>query len=247
LYVLNLKKESLIINPYLEIAIRALTAYLFLLALARLMGREQISQLTFFDYIVGITIGSIAGTITTNIQELFFPGLFGLFIWAMLPILTGFATLKWMPARKIIEGEPVTVIQNGKLDEEAMGRQRLNYDDLMMLLREKNVFNISEVENAIYERNGKVTVQLKSQFRPVKPADLNISTQFEGLPTTLVEDGVVIQNRLKEVSLSKDWLFKKLQVEYGINSFDQVSMAQLDTQGNLYADVIAQNPPNKPG
>ncbi|HBX24642.1 MAG TPA: DUF421 domain-containing protein [Desulfotomaculum sp.] len=211
------------------------------------MGREQISQLTFFDYVVGITIGSIAGTLTTTFQDPLLPGLLGMFIWALMPILTGLATLKWVPVRKIIEGEPVTVIQNGKLDEEAMTRQRLNYDDLMMLMREKNIFNINEVENAIYERNGKVTVQLKSQFRPVKPADLNINTQFEGLPTTLVEDGIVIPNRLQEVRISKDWLFKKLQVEYGINSFGQVSLAQLDTQGNLYADLIDLNPPHKPG
>jgi len=245
--MMKFNKESLIINPYLEVAVRALATYVFLLVMTRLMGREQISQLTFFDYVVGITIGSIAGTLTTTFQDPLLPGLLGMFIWALMPILTGFTTLKWVPARKIIEGEPITVIQNGKLDEEAMARQRLNYDDLMMLLRENKVFNINDVENAIYERNGELAVQLKSQFRTVIPADLNISTQFEGMPTTLVQDGVVLQNRLKEVSLSKDWLFKKLQAEYGISSFDHVSMAQLDTQGNLYADLIDWNPPNKPG
>ncbi len=210
------------------------------------MGREQISQLTFFDYVVGITIGSIAATLTTTFQDPLLPGLLGMLIWAMLPILTGFITLKWVPARKIIEGEPLTVIQNGKLDEETMAKQRLNYDDLIMLLREKKIFNISEVENAVYERNGELSVQLKSQFRSVRPADLSMSTQFEGLPTTLVEGGVLIENRLKEVSLSKDWLLKKLQAEYGVNSLNQVSIAQLDTQGNLYADLIDYNPPNKP-
>lgn len=234
-----------LINPFLEVAVRAFAIYATLLVLTRLMGREQLSQLTFFDYIVGITIGSIAATLTTEHPEPLLPGLLGMFIWAVLPILTGYLTLKWVPARKIIEGEPVVVIQNGKLDEEAMARQRLNYDDLMMLLREKNIYNLSEVENAVYERNGELSVQLKSAFRPVRPDDLNIGTGYEGLPTTVVEDGVIIENRLKEIRLSKDWLYKKLWEKHGVTSMDRVSIAQLDTRGNLYVDLKDFNPPGK--
>jgi len=224
---------------------RAVGSFIFLLALTRLMGREQISQLTFFDYVVGITIGSIAATLTTTPQDPFLPGLLGLVIWGLLPISLGILTLKWVPARKIIEGEPVVIIQNGKIDEEAISRQKLNYDDLLMLLREQQTFNIQDVENAIYERNGKLTVQRKSQQQPVTPADLTLSTQYKGLPTTIIEDGTILTNRLKEVNLSKDWLSKKLQREYGINNIGEVSIAQLDTQGNLYVDRKNNNPENK--
>lgn len=207
------------------------------------MGREQISQLTFFDYIVGITIGSIAATLTVTHQDPFIPGLLGLLLWGLLPILTGFITLKWVPARKIIEGEPIIVIQNGKIDEEAMTKQRLNYDDLLMLLRERGVFNIADVENAIYERNGQLTVQRKSQLDPITPSDLNISTSYKGLPTTIVQDGVIIENRLKEIRLSKDWLLKQIRSQYNVQNISEVSMAQLDTQGNLYVDI--KNDPTK--
>ncbi len=209
------------------------------------MGKEQIAHLTFFDYIVGITIGSIAAALTTNPQDPFLPGLLGLVIWGLLPILIGMITLKWVPIRKIIEGEPVVIIQNGKIDEEAMSRQRLNYDDLLMLLREQKVFNIHDVENAIYERNGQFSIQMKSQQQPVTPKDLNLSTQYKGLPTTIIEDGTILTNRLKEISLSKDWLLKKLQKEHGVKTVDEVSMAQLDTAGNLYVDIINANPENK--
>ncbi|WP_207644299.1 DUF421 domain-containing protein [Desulfolucanica intricata] len=154
--------------------------------------------------------------------------------------------LKVTPARKIIEGEPVVVIQNGKIDEEAMARQRFNYDDLLMLLREKGIFNIEDVENAIFERNGELSVQRKSQLNPVTPSDLNLSTQYQGLPTTVIQDGVLIENRLKEISLSKDWLYKKLQAEHGVKTIDEVSIAQLDTNGNLYVDIKNANPENKP-
>lgn len=241
----KIKRQENYINIYLEIALRAVFSFLALLILTRLMGREQIAHLTFFDYVVGITIGSIAASLTITPQDPFWPGLMSMVIWAVLPILTGYLTLKFVPARKILEGEPVVVIQNGKVDEEAMRRQRLNYDDLMALLRNKGVFYIKEVENAIYERNGQLTVQKKSQLNPVTPSDLKISTQYQGLPTTLIEDGVVINNRMKEVSLSKDWLLKRLQTEHGIKSFKEVSIAQLDTNGNLYVDLKNVNPPNK--
>lgn len=198
----------MLINPYIEIPLRALFAYLFLLLFTRINGREQISQLTYFEYVVGITIGSIAGTLTTTPEDPFGPGLLGMAVWTILPILTGLLVLKSVPARKIIEGEPIVVIQNGKIDEEALARQRTNLDDLMLMLRQKDIFNIGDVENAIFERNGELTVQRKSQLNPVTPADLNISTLYQGLPTTLVQDGVVIENRLKEISLSKDWLLK---------------------------------------
>lgn len=213
--------------------------------LTRLNGREQISQLTYFEYVTGITIGSIAGTLTTTIEDPYVPGLLGMAVWSLLPYLSGLLVLKSTTARAILEGEPVIVIQNGKIDEEAMGRQRLNLDDLMLLLRQKDIFNIGEVENAIFERNGELTVQRKSQMNPVTPSDLNLSTQYQGLPTTIVQDGVIIENRLKEISLSKAWLIKKLQDEYKINSIDRVSIAQLDTSGNLYVDLINDNPPNK--
>jgi len=224
---------------------RALGSFFFLFVLTRLMGKEQIAQLTFFDYIVGITIGSIAATLTTTPQDPFLPGLLGLVIWGLLPILIGLITLKWVPIRKIMEGEPVVIIQNGKIDEEVMTKQRLNYDDLLMLLREQKIYNIQDVENAIYERDGQLSVQLKSQQQPVTPKDLNLSTQYKGLPTTIIEDGTILNNRLKEVSLSKDWLLKKLQREHGIKNANEVSIAQLDTGGNLYVDIINANPENK--
>lgn len=236
----------MIINPYIEIPLRALFSYLFLLLFARINGREQISQLTYFEYVVGITIGSIAATLTTTPMDPFLPGLLGMAIGAVLPYLTGILVLKSIPARKVIEGEPVVVIQNGKIDEEALARQRVNLDDLMLLLRQKNIFNIGDVENAVFEVNGDLTVQRKSQLNPVTPADLNISTAYQGMPTTVVQDGVMIENRLKEISLSKDWIIKKLQRDHGVTNISQVSIAQLDTGGNLYVDLKNANPENKP-
>ncbi|TYO97291.1 YetF domain-containing protein [Desulfallas thermosapovorans] len=236
----------MVINPYIEIPLRALFSFIFLLVFARMNGREQISQLTYFEYVVGITIGSIAATLTTTPMDPFLPGLLGMAVWAILPYLTGILVLKSVPARKIIEGEPVVVIQNGKIDEEALARQRLNLDDLMLMLREKDIFNIGDVENAVFETNGDLTVQRKSQLNPVTPADLNIGTSYQGLPTTVVQDGVLIENRLKEISLSKDWIVKKLQGEHGVTDISQVSIAQLDTSGNLYVDLINANPENKP-
>jgi len=239
------KQGGMLINPYLEIPLRALFAFLFLLLFTRINGREQISQLTYFEYVVGITIGSIAATLTTTPQDPFVPGLIGMAIWAILPILTGWLVLKSVPARKIIEGEPIVVIQNGKIDEKALAGQRTNFDDLLLMLRQKDIFDISDVENAVFERNGTISVQRKSQFSPVTPADLNLSTTYQGLPTTLVQDGLMLENRLREISLSKDWLLQKLQIEHGVSDISKVSIAQIDTSGNLYVDLKSTNPFNK--
>ena len=194
------------------------------------------SELTFFDYVVGITIGSIASTLSVQLNQNTTATLAGMVVWGLLPILLAYLSLHSVWVRKVVEGEATVVIENGKIMEQNLARIRLSIDDLLSGLRAEKVFNIADVEFALFEANGKLSIQLKSQKRPLTPADLNLPTRYEGLPTTLIDDGKVLPDALQSLQLSQAWVRYQLEKE-SITDLATVALAQLDTAGNLYVDL----------
>lgn len=147
------------------------------------MGKQQMSELTFFDYVVGITIGSIAATLSVQLNQNTTATLAGLGVWSILPIMLAYLCVKNVWIRKVVEGEATVVIENGKIIEANLAKNRLSIDDLLAQLRAKNIFNIADVEFALFETCGKLSIRLKSQKQPLTPGDLNLSTKYAGLPT----------------------------------------------------------------
>lgn len=225
----------------LVVVIRSIVSFFFLLVLVRLMGKQQISELTFFDYVVGITIGSIASTISVEVNQNAIATLTGLTVWAILAFSLAAISLKSVWVRKVVEGEATVVVENGKILEKNLKKIRLSIDDLISQLRVQGVFNLTDVEFAMFETNGKLSVQKKSQKQPVTPADLNIPTGYDGLPTTLISDGVLLKDALKALNLSQAWLQYQLDKQ-NIKDITEVSLAQLDTKGNLYVDLQGDRP-----
>jgi uncharacterized membrane protein YcaP (DUF421 family) len=223
------------VNEALVVLVRAIIGFFTLLIFARLLGKQQISQLSFFDYILGITIGSIAANLTTDLTSRTWPHWVGLAVWTILVVALQWITLKWRYASKYIDGEPTVVIMNGKIMENTMKKLRYRTSELLEQLRQKNVFDISQVEFAVMEVNGQLSVLKKSQHQPVTPQDLNISTDYQGIGTELIYDGVVVEQNLKQVNLNRTWLDNQLKSQ-GINDPSEVFLANLDTQGNLYID-----------
>lgn len=216
--------------------LRAIVMYSFLFILTKLMGQREIGHLTLFDFIVSISIGSImAGALNASNIDLKGAAVTMATV-ASLQIFMGFASLKNAKLRRVVEEEPIILVQNGKLLENAMRKTRTNLDDLMQQLRQKGHFNLHEVEFAVLEPGGKISVLPKSQNRPVTPADLNISTGYEGYPTMLIEDGNIISDNLKRNNLSEEWLLEQLK-RNNINSPREVLGAMLDTKGNLYFSI----------
>jgi len=205
------------------------------------MGKQQVAELTFFDYVVGITIGSIASTLSVQVNQNTTATLTGMAIWTVLPILLAYLSVHNVWVRKVVEGEAVVVIENGKILEENLRKIRLSIDDMISQMRTQGVFNIADVEFALFEPNGKLSIQMKSNKRPVNPSDLSLMTPYEGLPTNLIEDGVVLIDALKSLNLTKAWLYNQLN-KVNINDVSQVSLAQLDTRGNLYVDLKGDRP-----
>ncbi|MGE4283194.1 MAG: DUF421 domain-containing protein [Clostridia bacterium] len=223
------------------VIIRSLISFFSLLFLVRIMGKQQMAELTFFDYVVGITIGSIASTLSVQVNQNTTATLAGMVVWTLLPILLAYLSLHNIWIRKVIEGEATVVIENGKILEKNLGRIRLTIDDLLSELRIKEVFDITDIEFALWESNGQLSIQKKSQRQPLTPEDLNIQTQYKGLPTSLIEDGIILVDALRSLNLSKAWLQHQLNKQQ-INSFDEVAFAQLDTLGNLYVDLKGDKP-----
>lgn len=218
----------------------SIITFFVLVVLTRLIGQKLLSQLTFFEFVIGITIGTIGGAFVTTEVEGFYV-LLSPVVLTLAVIVTGNISLKSVMFRKLVEGEPLVVIQNGKIFENNLKKVRYNVDELLMQLREKGVFDLSEVEVAVLEPHGKLSVQKKSQFTPVTPKDLNISTTYKGLSSEIIRDGQIVEQNLKQNNLTHEWLYNELYSR-GIRNINDVFLATLSTRGNLYVDIRKDNP-----
>jgi uncharacterized membrane protein YcaP (DUF421 family) len=220
---------------FFEMILRATASFIVLLILTRLLGRKQLSQLTFFNYITGITIGSIAADIGGESETPFFNGLTSLIWWSFLTLLVSYLGLKFSRIRVLTDGQPVIVIKEGKILEEKLKKLRLNMDDLSMLLREQDVFSVQEVYHAVFEPNGKLSIILNPENQPITKKDQNIFTvKPTYIPMELVVDGIVIEKNLKESGISLEWLKNQL-MNFKVNLQD-VFYLELQKDGSLYID-----------
>ena len=222
-------------NEAAVVFFRGIISFFTLLIFARILGKQQVSELTFFDYILGITIGSIAASLTTDLSSRAWPHWVGLATWTAAVWFLQWISLRSRAVAKYINGEPVILIMNGQIMERNLRRMRYTLDELLMQLRQQNIFDLKTVEFAILETNGKISVLRKSQFAPVTPADLNIPTQYEGLSIELIYDGRIIDTNLKRVNLDRTWLEKQLNAQ-GIKKPGEVFLALLNTEGELYVN-----------
>lgn len=225
----------------LVVIIRSLISFFALLLLIRLIGKQQVAQLTFFDYVVGITIGSIAATLAVQVNENTTATLAGMGVWAALAILLAYLDMHNVWVRKVVGGEATVVIENGKILEEHLRKIRIPVDELISELRTQGVFNISDIEFAMFEPGGKISIQKKSSKQPLTPEDINLTTKYNGLPTNLIMDGILLTDALQSLKLSKAWLQHQLNKQ-NIKDISDISLAQLDTMGNLFVDLKGDRP-----
>lgn len=218
------------------IIIRSIIAFILLLFLTRIMGKKQLSQLTFFDYIVGITIGSIAATMSVDQNVQISNGVVSLAIWGLLPIVIGILGMKSRTFLQLTDGRPSILIKNGEVLEESMKKNKIVIDELMMMLREKEIFKIDDVEIAILETNGQLSIMKKSDLEPITPRLLGMKVTLEQAPSLLIVDGHILNKNLSILGYSKKWLMKEIKKQ-GAQTLKDVFMAQVDSKGNLFVDL----------
>ena len=212
---------------------RTLILYGLVLLVMRLMGKRQIGQLQPFELVVTIMIAELASVPMQNRDLPLSSGIVPIVTLLAAQVILSLLILRSQWARRIICGTPSILVRNGQLAQKELARLRVNLNDLLEQLRVKNVPNLEDVEFAILETTGSLSVIPKSQKRPLNPADLNLSTEYEGLPLDLIVDGRVNQENLALAGLDAAWLRQQLD-RLGLTGPEAVFFASLDAQGHLY-------------
>lgn len=213
--------------------VRTLILYVIVVVVMRVMGKRQIGQLQPFEFVVAIMVSELAAIPMQNTGIPLINGIIPILTLFIAQLITSYISLKSVKARAIICGKPSILVENGRIKEEELRKEVYTLNDLLEQLRSKNMPNISDVEYAILETNGELSVIPKSGKRPVNPEDLNIQTKYEGLPLDLIIDGKVNYKNLGKAKLDIGWLETELG-KFGIYNLKSVIFASLDTSGNLY-------------
>jgi uncharacterized membrane protein YcaP (DUF421 family) len=220
----------------ISVVVTNLIVFLALLSLTRITGKKQLSQLTFFNYVTGITLGSIASD-AVNIRLLDnYDDYIALICWPLFTIIVSFISLKIKSSRTLIDGQPTIIIKKGKIQKKALKKLLLSVDDLVMLLRVKDVFKLNEVDYAILEPNGQLAVLKVENKENVIKEDMKIKTKKRKFVTTkVIIEGSFIDNNLEEIGISKDWILKELKKQ-GVKDYKEVLYAEVQDDGSLYVD-----------
>ena len=227
-----------------EMLIRSSCAFFAILLLARIIGKKQLSQLTFFHYVTGITFGSIAAEISAQVETPFLDGLVSLIWWTVLTLFVSFLSLKSKKARVLFDDKPMILIQNGVILNDKLKKARLHTDELAMLLREQSIFSFDEVLYAVFETNGQLSVLKKPLARTATKEDVHVAAPApQYLPTELVSDGQIIVENLAELLLTEEWLIKKLSKK-NIKSVETLYYVQILENGSLYISQKNASPPS---
>lgn len=212
-------------------------AILFLIT--KILGKRQVSQLSLFEYITGITIGNLAATIPMERESTWYLGLIALSVWVLTTLGIEYLQIKSKKIRDISDGRTTILIKDGKILEDNLRKERLTLDELMEQLRSKNVFKVSDVEFALMETSGEVNVLLTKDKQPVTLKDLNMLQLPEKEPTVVIMDGQLMEQQMSYMGITQQWLDAKLK-EKSLKVKD-VFFAQVDTQGELYIDQYSDN------
>ena len=220
-----------------EISFRVLLGFVILLILVRVIGNKQLGQLNVFTYISGIVIGSMVGDIILHSDIPFWPSMFGVILWVSFAICVELASLKNIKIREMLDGQPIILVKKGEILREALKKERLNIDDLTMMLRTNQVFSILDVEYAILEPNGDLSVLKTTPKTGVTRQDMQLKSKpVKHMPTTVITDGKVLAKNLKELNINKTWLddtLRGLSVDNVIN----VLYAEVQEDGRLHVQM----------
>jgi len=220
---------------WIAIVLRSITTIFVLLAITRLLGKRQITQLTYFEYITGITIGSIAAYVALEDDGRWWLALVSLVTWGIIVLAFEYLTIYSKRIRDLVDGKATVLIKEGKILEDNMKKERYTTDELLQQLRKRNVFNVSDVEFAVLETSGELTVLLKESERPLNRNMLGIRAPNLTEPQTVIMDGKVINEALATAGYSPGWLDAELE-KLGVTK-ENVFLAQVDALGQLHVDL----------
>lgn len=211
---------------FLSLCITALCSFGTLFIIAKFIGHKQIAQLDFFDYITGITIGSIAAEMATELEEPWKP-LTAMVIYGSATWLLSVLSNKFPRMRKYLNGTPTILMDHGKLYRENFKKAKLDLSEFMVMCRQQGYFDLTSIQTAVYEYTGRLTILPVTDQRPVTPKDMQLAPEQELLFTELIMDGRILEGNLKRMGLDLTWLDKQLKQNH-IHSPEEVFLAVCD-------------------
>lgn len=215
----------------LDIAIRSVASIVVLFLLAKVLGNKQVKQLSFFDYVVGISIGSIAAEMATNTDFPHHFFLIAMLIYTLIALLVGFVSLKSIKGRRFLEGTPVVLIDNGKLIYKNLKKSQMTVNSLLSECRYAGYFDVGDIQTAVLETSGELSILPKSDAKPVTVKDMNLQLPPSSPRANVIIDGKLVTHNLHSVKKTESWLRDKLN-ERNV-SIKDVLLATLDEQGQL--------------
>ncbi len=215
----------------LQVLLTSLLSAGALFLIAKIMGHKQMSQLDFFDYITGITIGSIAAELATELETPLQP-LISMGVYGVISVLLSKATHLLPRSRKYINGSPTILMDGGKLYRENLEKAKLDLSEFMVMCRQQGYFNLNDIQTAVFEFNGQLSILPVSSKRPANPQDLNLTLPTETIQTEVIMDGRILGENLHRMGFNEKRLEKQLRVQ-GYKRPDEILLALWDEQNQL--------------
>lgn len=215
-----------------DVVIRALFSLITLFLVTKMLGKKQVSQLSLFDYVIGISIGNFAAEMTTNIEIQFINGIVAVVIFGVVAYLVSLGTMKSIHLRRFFMGTPTILIEKGKLLDKGLKKVKFDINDLLEECRGNGYFDISQIEYAVMEVNGKISILPKEAYKPVTLTDMNLKATQEGLCANVIVDGNIMIDNLERMHKDEKWLMHELKVK-GFKEATPILLATLDPSDTL--------------
>jgi len=220
---------------WLTMIVRSIILVILLFFFAKWLGKKHLTKLNIFDYIHSITIGGLAAILTLHIDVNFVYGIIALFTWFLIPYVLRLITIRSKVIRDFIEGTSTIMIQDGKIMEDNLKKEGYSTDDLLQCLRQEKVFSVADVEFAVLEPSGEISVLPKSNLQPLTAQDLNITVPMKKQPETVIMDGKILLEPLANLGVNIAWLTTEL-AKMNITK-ENVFLAQVDGNKQLTVDL----------
>lgn len=222
----------------LNICFRTIVVLIFLFLITKMMGKRQISQLGLFDYIVGITIGSVAADISLDLEKDLIAGLLSLCLYGFIAYGIAILTMKSMKARRFFTGVPTVIMEKGKIIESGLKKTKVDINELLAEARIAGYFDLSEIEYAIMEINGSISFLPREKEKPVTKKDMKIKCTDASLTANVIIDSKYMENNMTAIGKDKKWLDQELKIQ-GYNDYSDILLATVD--GNSKLTIYRKN------
>ena len=216
-------------NEILDVIVRALLSLIALFFVTKLIGKKQVSQLSLFDYVIGISIGNFAAEMTINLESEEIHGIIAVIIYGFIAYLVSILTMKSIYLRRYFMGTPTVMIQNGKILEDSFKKVRYDINDMLEQCRINGYYDISDIEYAILEANGELSILPKN--KPVTCTDLKLDVKKSGLCANVIIDGKIMYTNLSNINKTKKWLIKELKKQN--KDINDILLATVDIEENV--------------